>query len=47
MKLNFDEKILIKLPKEMKDRAEEIAQSNSQSLSAYIRALILKDIKEY
>lgn len=47
MKLNFDEKILIKLPKKMKDRAEEIALENGQSLSAYVRALIMKDIKEY
>lgn len=47
MKLNFDGKILIKLPKEMKERAEEIALANGQSLSAYVRSLIMKDIKEY
>lgn len=42
----YDEKLLIKLPKKMKQDIQEISEKNNQTVSEYLRGLIAKDIKE-
>lgn len=42
----FDDNLMILIPKEMKEKVKEIAESQYQTVSDYIRGLIIKDIKE-
>lgn len=42
----YDTNFLIKLPKELKEKMKKKAEENCQTLSEYIRSLIVKDLKE-
>lgn len=42
----YDENLLIKLPKEMKEKIKNKAKENCQTASDYVRSLIVKDLKE-
>lgn len=42
----FDDNLMILIPKEMKEQVKEIAAKEYQTISEYIRGLIIKDIKE-
>lgn len=42
----YKDNLFIKLPKEMKDKVKEKADQNCQSISDYVRSLIVKDLKE-
>lgn len=42
----YKEDLFIKLPEGMKEKIKNRANENSQSISDYIRSLIVKDLKE-
>lgn len=42
----YSENLLIKLPKELKDKIKDKAQANCQTASEYVRSLVVKDLKE-
>ena len=42
----YDENIIIKIPKALKERIKVQAGLNCQNVSEYVRSLIVKDIKE-
>lgn len=42
----YNDSIMVKLPRELKDKLKEEASLNCQNMSDYVRALIVKDLKE-
>lgn len=42
----YNDSLLIKIPKEMKEKIKDKAVENCQTTSDYIRGLIMKDLKE-
>ena len=42
----YNDSILIKLPKEIKEELKEKAIANCQNMSDYVRALIVKALRE-
>lgn len=42
----YDDRLMIKLPKELKDKLEQEANSKYKSISEYIRDLINKELEE-
>ena len=42
----YDENLLIKIPKELKEKMKKKAEENCQNMSDYVRSLIVKDLKE-
>ena len=42
----YDECIIVKLPKELKEKLKTKAEENCQNMSDYIRGLIVKNLKE-
>ena len=42
----YNESLLIKMPKEMKDKIKNKAKENCQTASDYVRSLVVKDLKE-
>ena len=42
----YDETILIKVPSDLKQKVKEKARLNCQNMSDYVRALVIKDLKE-
>ena len=42
----YDENLLIKLPKDLKEKIKKKAEKNCQNMSDYIRSLVVKDLKE-
>lgn len=42
----YNENLMIKIPKDMKEKVKEIAEKQYQTVSDYIRGLIIKDIQE-
>lgn len=42
----YNENLMIKLPKELKDKIKEQADLNCQTVSDYIRSLVVKDLRE-
>ena len=42
----YNDSIMIKLPKELKEKLKEKAELNCQRMSDYVRSLIVKDLKE-
>jgi predicted HicB family RNase H-like nuclease len=46
MKKNlYNDQLILKISEELKEKAQEKAAENEQTLSGYIRELILKDIR--
>ena len=41
----YSETLIIKLPKELKEKLKEKAELNCQTASDYIRSLIVKDLR--
>ena len=46
MGIRYDSKMLIKIPTNIKEEAEQMALQTGKTLSAYVRDLIVKDIKK-
>lgn len=46
MGIRYDGKMLIKIPTNIKEEAEKKALNTGRTLSAYVRDLIVKDIKK-
>ena len=46
MGIKYDGKILIKIPMNIKENAEKVAMEKGKTLSAYVRDLIVNDIKK-
>lgn len=42
----YDECVIVKLPKDLKEKVKKKAEQNCQNMSDYIRSLIVKDLKE-
>lgn len=42
----YDENLIIKLPKKMKQDIQEIAKNNNQTVSEYVRNLIANEIRK-
>ena len=42
----YDNSLIIKLPKELKEKIKNKAQANCQTASEYVRSLVVKDLKE-
>lgn len=42
----YNDSIMVKLPKELKEKVKVEAGLNCQNMSDYVRALIVKDLKE-
>lgn len=42
----YNDSIMIKLPKELKEKLKVEASLNCQNMSDYVRALIVKDLKD-
>lgn len=42
----YNENLLIKIPKELKEKVKIKAEQNCQNMSDYVRSLIVKDLKE-
>lgn len=42
----YDDSLLVKIPKEIKEKVKNKAKENCQTASDYIRGLIVKDLKE-
>lgn len=42
----YDECVIVKLPKDLKEKVKKKAEKNCQNMSDYIRSLIVKDLKE-
>lgn len=42
----YNDSIMIKLPKELKEKLKVEAELNCQKMSDYVRALIVKDLKD-
>lgn len=42
----YNDNLLIKLPREIKEKVKNKAEENCQNMSDYIRCLIVKDLKE-
>lgn len=42
----YSETLIIKLPKELKEKLKEKADLNCQTVSDYVRGLIVKDLRE-
>ena len=45
MGLRYDGKMLIKIPKNIKEEARRKAESRGKTLSEYVRDLMVKDLK--
>ena len=46
MGIRYDSQIFIKIPTNIKEEAEKMAIQTGKTLSAYVRDLIVKDIKK-
>lgn len=42
----YDENLIIKLPKKMKQDIQEISKNNNQTVSEYVRRLIANEIRK-
>jgi predicted DNA-binding protein len=42
----YDENLIIKLPKKMKQDIQEISKNNNQTVSEYVRSLIANEIRK-
>lgn len=46
MKIKYDEVIIFKISKDLKEKMESKAYEKGQTVSDYLRGLIVKDVKE-
>ena len=42
----YDTKLIINLPKDLKEKMKAKAQENCQTVSDYLRSLVIKDLRE-
>lgn len=42
----YNENLMIKIPKELKEQIKNVAEKQFQTVSDYVRSLIIKDIQE-